>query len=442
MRLSEVLHQRVAFEAPPPASLAKVQAAAQRVFERWPQILAEPLEKDRERIVQEIERRRHDARWDDTPMSLMAVGARALFDPVRRAGARFAELREFYYAETAVSTRATFLDAMLETYFESFEPRGVHTRELAAALNEARNRFGARSNRRLTNFANSLDPMRAATEIAQRMLDMREVWRELQTLGIGAPHSPGLMQHAHLAFVGALAPRLKEKPAMEKLFAWLKPEGQRALISGADKAIEAILAPWREIDPPETLKDFLLDQLIGAYGDPRVKIGEVWPGVDEYLREVVYRWLTGKHIKFFLDVVTKVEAEVSHMWAPRREFWERLFNEKRIADASVALSPAAEQMARELSRATSSARYLKFYKQTAGGTRRDTSLLVMKIGDKIVVEGSHNYKVHIFPVRHAAPPKLRQGEYNCEDIRTSLGEEHKRVHDAGGNWRSWILERI
>jgi hypothetical protein len=66
----------------------------------------------------------------------------------------------------------------------------------------------------------------------------------------------------------------------------------------------------------------------------------------------------------------------------------------------------------------------------------------MKIGDKIVVEGSHNYQVHIFPVSWRAPPRLRQQEYDCEAIRLSLDQEHKRVHDAGGNWRSWILERI
>jgi hypothetical protein len=248
------------------------------------------------------------------------------------------------------------------------------------------------------------------------------------------------MQHAHIAFVELLAPRLKEKSALEKMFAWLKPERQGALVSGADVAIEAILTPWRVNDPPGPLKDYLLDRLLETYGDPRVKIGEVWPGVDLTLREVLYRWLTGQSIKFFLDVVSSVET--SHMWAPRREFWERLYNEKRISDASVALSPAAEQMARKLSRQVSGTRYLTFYKQTAGGTRRDTSLLVMKIGDKIVVEGTHNYKVHIFPARHASPPKLRQSGYDCEDIRMSLGEDHKRTHDAGGNWRSWILERI
>jgi len=440
MRLSALLHQPAAIETPLIPALTKVQAAVRRVFERWPNIVAAPSEKDRERIVREIERRRDSQQWDDTRMSLVAAAARALFDTERRRRPDLEQLRQFYFAETAVSTRGTFLDAMLQTYFESFEPKAVHTEMLAKSLNLARLRFGARNAHRLSNFPNSLDPTKAPKEIARRMLDMQDAWRNLRTLGIGAPHGPGLMQHAHVAFVEELAPRLKEQSALEKMFAWLKPEGQGALVSGADMAIEAILAPWRENDPPEALKDYLLDKLIEAYGDPRVKIGEVWPGVDLAMREVLYRWLTGQSIKFFLDVVSSVET--SHMWAPRRQFWERLYNEKRISDASVALSPAAEQMARKLSRQASGTRYLTFYKQTAGGTRRDTSLLVMKIGDKIVVEGSHNYKVHIFPPRHAAPPKLRQREYDCEDIRLSLGEDHKRMHDAGGNWRSWILERI
>jgi len=439
MRLSELLHRAVEFEAPVLPALTKVQAAAKKVFERWPHITAAPLEKDRERIVQEIKRRWSTPDWTDTRMSQVSAAARALFDAERRRRPDLGGLRQFYYDETAVSTRATFLDAMLETYFESFEPQGDHTRKLAEALIKARPHFGARNMKRVSNFPSCLDPAKAPSEISRRMVDMRHVWRELQPL-VGAPHAPGLMQHAHLAFVAALAPRLREKSTLEKLFAWLKPDGQRALVSGADKAIEAILAPWREADPAEDLQNYLLDRLIDAYGDPRVKVGEVWPGVDEELRKVVYRWLTGKHIKFFLDVVSAVET--GHMWAPRREFWERLFNDKRIADASVALSLAAEQMARNLSRQDSATRYLTFYKQTAGGSRRDISLLVMQIDDKIVVEGSHNYKVHIFPSRHKKQPRLRQSEYDCENIRLSLDEDHKRVHDASGHWRSWVMERI
>ena len=82
---------------------------------------------------------------------------------------------------------------------------------------------------------------------------------------------------------------------------------------------------------------------------------------------------------------------------------------------------------------------LKFGAQTAGGGRAQPSLLILKIGDKIVVEGSHGYKIHVFPVSHLFAPKLYQPSYDCESIRMAIGAE-STAHR--GDWQGWILERI
>jgi hypothetical protein len=149
------------------------------------------------------------------------------------------------------------------------------------------------------------------------------------------------------------------------------------------------------------------------------------------------RWLTGENIRFFLDIVTKSEA--SHMWQPRREFWLGLHERKRIDAAWVAFSKVAEFHAKRELGSRGGRGLLDFGSQTAGGNRSDTSLLIMKIGEKIVVEGSHSYMVHMFRQSDPRAPTLYQRTYDCERIRLLPGSESK-AHQ--GYWQGWVLERI
>jgi hypothetical protein len=59
--------------------------------------------------------------------------------------------------------------------------------------------------------------------------------------------------------------------------------------------------------------------------------------------------------------------------------------------------------------------------------------------NKIVVEESHNYRVHIFADTDPQAPKLYQLTYDCELIRRSIGAESK---PHLGNWQGWLLERV
>ena len=65
--------------------------------------------------------------------------------------------------------------------------------------------------------------------------------------------------------------------------------------------------------------------------------------------------------------------------------------------------------------------------------------LILKIGGKIVVEGSSNYKIHIFDERNPRAPKLYQHSYDCDAIRRISGAQAK-MHL--GHWEGWVLERI
>lgn len=256
-------------------------------------------------------------------------------------------------------------------------------------------------------------------------------------MGLRTPHAPGLMDHAHLAFVQLTRPSLTSRGVVEQLFKWLKPDGQQARMSGAAEAITAVLEPWLKQDPPQEDVAFLTEKLLGLYGDPRVRRGGAWAAIPPHHLAMLMRWLTGENIRFFLDVVSAVEE--SHMWEPRRRFWLSLHEEKRIDAAWVAFSESGARHATRLLNSRSSGNTLGFGRQTAGGSRVDTSLLILKVGNKIVVEGSHNYKVHIFKEDSLRAPKLYRQIYDCEEIRMIDGAEAK---SHIGDWQGWVRERI
>ena len=437
MSLQRSLAAAPQVQSPALPGLNTLRAAVERVQARWPDVVANPPERDRERLVAEMLGRLQDEDWEGLTLQLATSAARAAFDPIRRTRADLTPLRDFYCAEIRASTRVTFLAAMLSVYIDSYEPGAPHTRTLGVALKEARLRMGARGMDLVTRIPALLDPVSAPEAIAAIMGDMGDVWAGLKGIGLRAPHAPGVMDHAHLAYVRRLQPGLGRRAEMDRLFAWLKPERQPPRTSGAGEAITALLSPWLSGDPSKDDVTHLTQTLVGFYGDPRVNPGGAWASVPQAQRDVILRWLTGENIRFFLDVVSQVED--SHMWEPRRAFWLGLYEQKRIDAAWVAFSRSGVELARRSLPRRDGIHTQSYGTQTAGGGRSNTSLLILKIGSKIVVEGSHSYKVHIFSASHPAAPKLYQRSYDCEAIRLLAGSEAKR-HVSG--WQDWVLERI
>jgi hypothetical protein len=437
MKLSEAVTRAQRLEASALPALNRIASKSAHILARWPDAVGNPPERDRERLVREMRERVEQSRWDGLKMSFVTAAGRALFDELRRERDDLAALRAFYCREIEASTRSSFLSALFTIYLESFVPGAGHTRSLARALATVRSRIGGRWRAMLERVPQCLDPDRAPEAVATLMLDMEDPWSELKKVGIRSPHAPGLMDYAHLAYVRKLAPTLRNRAGLDRLFSWLKPERQSAKATGASEAISAVLSHWRSSDPPQEDIRTITETLIGFYGDPRVSSGGAWAGVPQDLAAVIMRWLTGENIRFFLDVVSAVED--SHMWEPRRKFWLKLYEQGRIDSAWVAFSRSGADYARRLLANRGSRGILAYGIQTAGGSRSNTSLLVLKIGNRIVVEGSHDYRVHIFRETNPSAPRLYQEKYDCEAIRLTVGADARRHI---GDWQSWVLERI
>lgn len=430
------LSRRSRITVPALPALNRLDTISNRILDRWPDIVS-VMNSDREEIVQVMLGKLQTERWDDTKLSAATKAARVLFDEDFRDRRDLKSLRIFYFEETAVSTNSTFLSAMMSVYMMSYMPGSAHTKALAAALQQAQKHLSQKWQAVLRQIPSILNPSEAPHEIAVLMREMNEPWSGLRALGIRSPHAPGIMDHAHLAYLKEMASRLDERGEIDKLLNWLKPEGKDARSSGATEAIEALLAPWLEKTPDSELQSYLVEALVSLYRDPRVHRGFPWGSVEPSLMAVIMRWLTGENIRFFLDVVSAVEA--SHMWAPRRKFWLGLYERDMIDEAWVAFSREAAVKASSMQSTTENRTGLAYGRQVAGGNRTNTSLLILKIGNCIVVEGSHSYKVHVFRGNNSRAPKLFQPRYDCERIRLTPGAE-TTMHL--GKWQGRVRELI
>ena len=425
MKLSGWLGKSDPFRASSVPSLDRVSAACRRVHHRWPDVMPTP-QGDRESIVREMLRRVQRDDWETATLASVTRAGRVAFEEGFRERRDLRQLRDFYVREAEASTSQAFLGALMSIYLGSYEPGARHTRNLAAALDYARERLGRRWSGLLQNVQFLLDSRNAARRLGAAMCKMNEPWSGLVRLGFHDPHASGLLYHAHLAYVDGMGPTLRTESGVHRMLGWLVPTGGQARVTGVKEAIEALLSPWKSREPTGGIRDQLIEGLVASYGDPRVRRGGVWPQVHNDCRDVLLKWLTGADIQFFLDVVSEVET--SHMWQPRREFWWGLYEREQIDAAWVAFSPNAAQTARRLAESAEKPGHLAYGEQTAGGSRRYTSLLILKIGNCIVVEGSHSYKVHVFRDSDRRAPRLFEKQYDCERIRLAPGHREQAHH--------------
>lgn len=405
-------------------ALDRLASMCGRVVARWPDVVTAP-QADRQAIVGEMLRRLQSEDWDGATLASVIRAARVVFDTEFRTRWGLRRLRNFYIGETGESTRPAFLGAMMSIYLGSYEPGASHTRDLAAALNRSRHHLAGRWSRLVANAPYLLNSRRVELTIGKALQGMDDPWAHLKAVGFQNPHANGLLYHVHLVYVTAMKSELRTPASVEQMLAWLRPAGHDARASGAGEAVEALLSPWKSKEPPNALRDRLTEWLVSAYGDPRIRGGGVWAQIRGDHKSVLLRWLTGANIQFFLDVVTEVEE--SHMWQPRREFWWKLYQDKKIDAAWVAFSARATITAKRLANREGRSD-LAFGKQTSGGSRTNTSLLILKIGNRVVVEGSHSYKVHVFRSNDPMAPGLFELEYDCERIRLAPGHQEQAHH--------------
>lgn len=420
-------------------SLRPITKRCDLIRQSWPDAVPEVDDKNREAVMQHMLERLRNDDWADMSVARVTAAARVLFSPDFRRRSDLRELMDFYIAETQASSRSSFVSALMQVYLESYEPAAHHSRQLAKALCNNRNTIGAKWQRLFKALPEVLDPEAAHEALGKQMINMEDIWSSLKQIGLINPHDTGVAHHAHLYFLKLIGPNLNRKEPIHKLLNWLKPEGRPVKTLGAAESIDALLTPWQRTECDDDLRAFIAEKLIAMFGDPRLGNALHWASVSQPNKDLIRRWLTKEDMLFFTRVVDQTQN--SPMWPPRRDFWLKLYEEKRIDEAWVAFSESAYKHATaRLMKTDKNATQRRFGRQIAGGNRRNTSLLIMRVGNKIFVDGCHSYKTHVFKCNDKSAPELYKGSYNCETIlRTSSRE---KAHNSIPSWKNWVLEQI
>lgn len=426
------------------ASLNKPSPDASRLLELC-EIIVETYRRSSEQTAHDLAvlaatymQRLHDDNWDGATEADIAALTRAVCTGTLN---EFDELREFLLVQAARTRRPNVQAAMCEGYFEGWLQDEMLTGKVAKIISEAAEHLPRPFAKIVSNLPEVLDVPAGAIRLAQRMTAQDKPYTWLISCGFPDPQSIGFLEEVSNTFLASL-PAVRDRKAMDRLMGWCRPDEAIGLQGDQQiAAIDHLLRPWVNDDPQKEDRQHITEFLVHHFGDPRTAGANIWTDVDPTCHRVMLRWLAGDSIVAFMDVISTVEQQNGVTWRMRREFWTRLYDEGTVTEAWVALHPAAEKEARRRFEETGDTSLKAFGRQS--GKRRDTSLLIMCAGDRVIVEGSHTYRVHVFDHDTIGRPQLYLSEYFDEHI--TLPRENKQDtnwHDQPGHWRDWVRERL
>ncbi|NLJ51364.1 MAG: hypothetical protein GX342_04335 [Alcaligenaceae bacterium] len=421
---------------PHPIENERLKKTTQKILDRY-DTPPRQIEKNPELLFETLKRKILNNDWHKVPMSFITHIASLIFSVTYRFRDDLSELRSFIIREISFSTRPGFLNPIMRIYIESYESGAKHTVALSKALKTVQKRLGANWQELLKNIPTLLDPVNAAEEVAKLMSQMNDPWHELRVMGLRQSHTSGVMEAAHLLFIKKISPSLRESSQIERLLAWLQPAGHPPLQTGAGTAIDAILNAWEGQDPPEELKQRLTDRITDIYGHPRVNRSSIWNEVSSTNETTFLRWLMGSDIRFLFKVLTEVESR--HMWADREKFWWTLYEQGLIDEVWIAFNDDGYRTALNKLPEESRHKGHRFAKQIG---EKDKSLLLMRIGNQIIIEGTYSFKIHAFDVQDEQAPKLYKGYYDVATIR-ELGKRRALWDQRhSGNWQYQVIGKL
>lgn len=351
------------------------------------------------------------------------------------------DVDDFLLRELRCSTRRSLLGALCDGYFTGWVVRDPRTSELARIIQD-RSAWLPRSWQIVFSaIPESLDSTEGAVRLGRWLAGQADPFRAVIVRGIVAPHGPGFATEVHDAWLAAL-PEPVDETTIRRMLAWIHPsaapklEGDRAAT-----VVARLLRPWSNEMPPKPLRTLLLNELIRHRGDPRHDNPHFWMQVGGDGKRTVLRWLGGQRMEAFLDVVSRSEEKLAAggQWPARRRFWMGLYEEGRIDEAWPSYGTGAQAIAEDLARTTGDLGYADYGRQLS---RKTTSLLVMRVGRHLLVEGSHNFRVHVFQNDSPGSPGLYANHYDVDSFLLPQGHTDTRIHDSACNWMNWVREKI
>lgn len=192
-----------------------------------------------------------------------------------------------------------------------------------------------------------------------------------------------------------------------------------------------------------------LEAVLAIGGDPRMQGTDQWrtwwARVSPTAVQRATQWMQGVNLRAFLDGVDAYARAngnegMQRMLERRRTFLSGLYEQDRVEDVRLILGPDIQRwIAQNLPAVVSSD-----VAHLVGAISSDTAIVYVNCGGFSLVEGSHNFKLHLYvggPVPQIAD--RRQTSFDVADLRDTYpwvhGQTHGRtsylpVAHLGGDW--------
>jgi len=331
---------------------------------------------------------------------------------------------------------------LLHTYLQSFNPENpvflklAHTARqffldprVLASLSETE----ANGLERLITTLDVLDPLNGPVHVANDILGMPAdktlaQWQERHAL----THGFWLNNFCKQAFVEALQAPEEVRSTLayvKRMCEWAmhdmgQPTQRLRYPLCRDEFAYSLLSPWFERNPPQDVKHALLSQLLRTLGDPRHNHAG-WLGVRREAIETASRWLTSRTMDAFFEILRHTEDDIGPY---RRRFWEAYFHAGHILEAWIALG---EQAVTELQKIDPTGELS--YATILGKIAPNQCVLMMRMGNILFCDWSHQGRLRAISVTAKQAPKLYQSEYELFQLRfpTTLDFNDGQLDDPG-----------
>lgn len=288
------------------------------------------------------------------------------------------------------------------------------------------------------------DANRGPRNVAQRALDAAQPRTVLNDAGLSGPLAAS--GYALACFREAASqvqerlPRRPDRDLVRRLAELIgeDPNGKFGMPQAGRYFADAVLIPWQSSDPPEELRNYIRATLLRFLSDPRVQPAE-WNGVNSHARAVMFRWLARASLDQFLAVVDQTAP--GHQWEHRRAFWSAYIDRDFVSDSWVAFAPNGAARARRLARERDDAGMLSF--GALRGASADQAVLLLRIGDLIIADWSHNGSMRIWNNSDPLAPKVHEHEhrYQATELRTKCAYSKRHVPGWQQSAEAFIRDR-
>ncbi len=151
--------------------------------------------------------------------------------------------------------------------------------------------------------------------------------------------------------------------------------------------IEALISPWLNGNQlGEPVQKAVRDWLLKHFNDLRLPEHDRthWHAVRSEYKKIMLRWLIGETLNQFFEIIDRV-AKDSH-WSYRKAFWSAYYKIDAFDEAWVVLGPKAKDYALRVFGEKIIAASLQ------GSIEDNHSVLIVRIGDLVLADWSHNGK--------------------------------------------------